>query len=47
MKDVIEKGDEADVVSESDDDEADLVKMVIKEPKEKWDCESILCKFCS
>jgi len=29
--------------SNSSDD--DITEMVIEEPNEKWDCETILCKF--
>ena len=38
---------DVDVVSEESDteDDTDVVKMVIEEPSQKWDCESILSKY--
>eukprot|EP00058_Branchiostoma_floridae_P006266 XP_002591754.1 hypothetical protein BRAFLDRAFT_123518 [Branchiostoma floridae] len=36
---------EEDVSSESESEEEDLVKMVTEQPKEKWDCESILSTY--
>ena len=33
--------DEVDVES----DDCDIIEMVIEEPKEKWDCESILSMY--
>jgi protein LTV1 len=41
---VVEKADNIDVDDDEDSDELekDLVKMMIREPEEKWDCESIL-----
>jgi protein LTV1 len=32
-------------VSEDDEDDEDLVKLVVEPPKDKWDCESILSKY--
>ena len=38
--------EEVDVISEeSDQSDTEIVKMVIEEPQEKWDCESILSKI--
>lgn len=34
-----------DVEVESEDEGCDIVEMVIEEPKEKWDCESILSTY--
>ncbi|KAK3089237.1 hypothetical protein FSP39_002023 [Pinctada imbricata] len=48
LKDVVDENSEpedVDVESEDSSTEADLVKMVIEEPKEKWDCESILSTY--
>ena len=39
------QGDDVDLVSEeSDQSDTEIVKLVIEEPQEKWDCESILSK---
>ena len=43
-----ETADNVNIISESDSGTSDteMVKMEIQVPKEKWDCESILSKFC-
>ena len=39
------QGEDLDLVSEeSDQSDTEVVKLVIEEPQEKWDCESILSK---
>ncbi|CAH1255162.1 Hypp1469 [Branchiostoma lanceolatum] len=43
-----EEGDEdEEVSSESESEEDDLVRVVTEQPKEKWDCESILSTYSS
>ena len=42
FKDLKNYNEEVDVDSDKD---CDIVEMVIEEPKEKWDCESILSRY--
>lgn len=48
LQDVVDENqaEDVDVVSEeSDESDTELVKMVVEEPQEKWDCESILSTY--
>ncbi|KAJ8306209.1 hypothetical protein KUTeg_016754 [Tegillarca granosa] len=48
LKDVVdenERNNDDEVEVDSDNDTGDLIKMVVEEPKEKWDCESILSTY--
>lgn len=46
LKDLREKAsDECGLADEGSDGSDDVTEMVIEEPSEKWDCETILCKF--
>ena len=46
MKDAIEKAEEADVVSDAESTDDEVIHVTEARPAgEKWDCESILCAF--
>lgn len=46
LKDVVLKAEDMAVASDSDSSEAeDMVRVAVEEPREKWDCESILSTY--
>jgi len=46
LKDLREKAsDDCGIVSEGSDSSDDIMEMVIEEPNDKWDCETILCEL--
>jgi len=40
-----EASDNCELVDEDSDSGDELTEMVVEEPNEKWDCETILCEF--
>lgn len=45
--DALEPNEDLDALAneESEEEKEEIVTVVIEEPKEKWDCESILSKY--
>ena len=47
LKDLREKAsDDCGLVNEGSDSSDVITEMVIEEPNDQWDCETILCEFC-
>jgi len=46
LKDLREEASEnCGPVDKCSDDNDEMTEMVVEEPEEKWDCETILCEF--
>jgi len=43
--DTLEPFEDTPANEDSDEEKEEIVALVVEEPKEKWDCESILSKY--
>lgn len=43
--DTLEPFEDTPASEDSDEEKEEIVALVVEEPKEKWDCESILSKY--